>query len=129
MEKELNHFLGIPLTAVGGCDVRAVSFRSCVSFRPKYIVIPKLVAADFEILDLKIGKNSQWISSDTIHALVFSGEVVVLKDKVVDAVSDLPLAMKMDVCLAGVMDIHIVVRNLNPATRNFCGAIVGPPFG
>lgn len=125
MEKELNHFLGIPTTMITGCEVRGVVVRSQVSFRPTYLVIPKVIAVDFEILDLKIGKNSQFVSGDPIHASVFSGEVVVLKDKVVNVVSDLPLAMRMDVYRPE-LEIHLTVRNLNPCSRNFFGAIVGP---
>ena len=128
MNGELNHFLGIPRTIIPGCDVCGLYVRSHVSFRPTYLVIPKLIAADFEILDLKIGKNSQLGSGDPIHASVFSGEVVVLKDKVVDVVSDLPLAMQMDVYRPELV-IHLTVRNLNPCMRNFFGAIAGPLVG
>jgi len=128
MNGELNHFLGIPKTIIPGCDVCSMAVRSQVSFRPTYLVIPKVIADDFEILDLKIGKNSQLVSGDPIHASVFSGEVVVLKDKVVDVVSDLPLAMKMDVYRPE-LAICLTVRNLNACARNFFGAIVGPPVG
>lgn len=124
---ERNYFAGIPMTCIPGMERWNVLIRTQVAFRPTYIVIPAIIAPDFMIEDIKIGKNSEFVSTAGIHASVFSGDVVVLKDKVVSAVSDLPLAMKMDnwhientLCLT--------VVNLNARARNFLGAIVGPPL-
>lgn len=122
-----NIFVGIPMTFVEGLECYNIIVRTHVAFKPTYVVIPALSAPDFEIRDIKIGKESQFAGPAAIHASVFSGEVVILKDKVVKAVSDLPLAMEMKVCRPEEV-ICLTVFNLNPATRNFFGAIVGPPF-
>ena len=53
MEKELNHFLGIPITMFTGCEVRGVVVRSQVSFRPTYLVIPKVIAELEPILKMR----------------------------------------------------------------------------
>ena len=127
MRDERNYFAGIPMTCIPGMERCNVLVQTQVAFRPTYLVIPAIIAPDFMIEDIKIGKNSEFVSGAAISATVFSGDVVVLKDKVVKAVSDLPLAMKMD-------DWHpentlcLTVFNLNTHARNFLGAIVGPPL-
>lgn len=125
--KDANHFLGFPMTAIAGMSTLNVVARTQVAFRPTYIVIPANVAPDFLLRDLKIGKNSEFISYDPLHAGIFSGEVVVLKDQIVKAVSNLPLAMKMDNCYPE-NTVCLTVTNINANARNFFGALVGPPL-
>jgi hypothetical protein len=127
MREELNYFLGIPMTVIPGNSTYNVLVRTQTAFRPTYLVIPSSIAPHFVIQDIKIGKNSEFISPDGIHASAFSGDVVILKDKVVKAVSDLPLAMKMDDCHLE-SAICLTVVNIDACARNFFGALVGPPL-
>ena len=122
-----NYFLGLPITLVPGLSAYNVVARTQVAFRPTYIVVPASVAKGFVILDVKVGKNSQLISSDPVPAEVFSGDVVVLKDAVVGASSDLPLGMMMDDCHVG-ETVVLTVQNTLAWAANFCGAVVGPPL-
>lgn len=122
-----NFFLGLPMTWVPGTSVCIVVAQTQVAFRPTYIVVPSSIAKNFMIVDVKVGKTSQFISHDPIPAEVFSGDVVVLKDAVVGAISDLPLGMMMDDC--PVMGrVYLTVQNMCPYAVNFYGAIVGPPL-
>ena len=125
MSKQPNIFLGIPSTWVPGISKVVVIARPQIAFHPRYLVIPKSIAPCFRILDIKIGKNSQLTGE--MPAEVFSGEVVVLEDKVVGATSELPLSMAMDDCRA-TDSVCITVQNRDASARNFTGCIAGPPL-
>ena len=125
-EKRPHYFLGLKLTCVPGAGTcRHVLAQPQVHFRPHYLVIPKEVAQDFLILDIKVSKNSEFISCDPIPASTFGGEVVILKDRIVSAEPYLPIRMYFDLCRPGEA-ICITVQNLNASSRNFTGCLIGP---
>jgi hypothetical protein len=98
------------------------------AFQPTHLIIPKEIAINFEILAILVGKTSQFISNDPIPASTFGGDVVVLRDQVVNVMNDLPLSMKFNVVRPG-ESINLVVRNLYPCALNFFGAVAGEVMG
>lgn len=110
--KAREYILGFDSTAVPGSTSANITKRPQVIFRPERVVIPASVGVDFQVVDIKVGKNSQFSASGEVPAVVFSE-------------TSFGVRMKMDTCQVS-MDVTISVRNTNAAQRNFTAAIIGP---
>lgn len=110
--KAREYILGFDSTAVPGSTSANITKRPQVIFRPERVVIPAAVGVDFQVVDIKVGKNSQFSASGEVPAVVFSE-------------SAFGVRLKMDTCQVS-MDVTISVRNTNAAQRNFTAAIIGP---
>lgn len=110
--KAREYILGFDSTAVPGSTSANITKRPQVIFRPERVVIPSAVGVDFQVVDIKIGKNSQFTASGEVPAVVF-------------AETSFGVRLKMDTCQVS-MDVTISVRNTNAAQRNFTAAIIGP---
>lgn len=90
-----------------------ITSRPQVTFRPDRLVVAAAIAEFFLIDDLKIGKNSQLISGDSIPAEAFSNLSV-------------DVGMKMDTANIGI-DIVLTVSNIDAdADHRFNGTLIGP---
>jgi len=110
--KAREYILGFDSTAVPGSTSANITKRPQVIFRPERVVIPSSVGVDFQVTDIKVGKNSQFSASGEVPAVVF-------------AETSFGVRLKMDTCQVS-MDVTISVRNTNAAQRNFTAAIIGP---
>jgi hypothetical protein len=110
--KAREYILGFDQTAVPGSTSANITKRPQVIFRPERVVIPAAVGVDFQVADIKVGKNSQFSASGEVPAVVFSE-------------SSFGVRLKMDTAQVS-MDVTISVRNTNAALRNFTAAIIGP---
>lgn len=110
--KAREYILGFDSTAVPGSTSANITKRPQVIFRPERVVIPSSVGVDFQVVDIKVGKNSQFSASGEVPAVVF-------------AETSFGVRLKMDTCQVS-MDVTISVRNTNAAQRNFTAAIIGP---
>jgi hypothetical protein len=110
--KAREYILGFDSTAVPGSTSANITKRPQVIFRPERVVIPASVGVDFQVVDIKVGKNSQFSASGEVPAVVFSE-------------TSFGVRLKMDTCQVS-MDVTISVRNTNAAQRNFTAAIIGP---
>lgn len=110
--KSREYILGFDSTAVPGSTSANITKRPQVIFRPERVVIPSSVGVDFQVVDIKVGKNSQFSASGEVPAVVF-------------AETSFGVRLKMDTCQVS-MDVTISVRNTNAAQRNFTAAIIGP---
>jgi hypothetical protein len=110
--KAREFILGFDSTAVPGSTSANITKRPQVIFRPERVVIPSAVGVDFQVVDIKVGKNSQFSASGEVPAVVF-------------AETSFGVRLKMDTCQVS-MDVTISVRNTNAAQRNFTAAIIGP---
>ncbi len=110
--KAREYILGFDSTAVPGSTSANITKRPQVIFRPERVIIPAAVGVDFQVVDIKVGKNSQFSASGEVPAVVFSE-------------SAFGVRLKMDTCQVS-MDVTISVRNTNAAQRNFTAAIIGP---
>lgn len=110
--KAREYVLGFDSTAVPGSTSASITKRPQVIFRPERILIPSSVGVDFQVTDVKVGKNSQLAASGEVPAVVF-------------AETAFGVRLKMDTCQVS-MDITLSVRNTNAAQRNFTAAVIGP---
>lgn len=110
--KAREYILGFDSTAVPGSTSANITKRPQVIFRPERVIIPSAVGVDFQVVDIKVGKNSQFSASGEVPAVVF-------------AETAFGVRLKMDTCQVS-MDVTISVRNTNAAQRNFTAAIIGP---
>lgn len=104
--------LGLGSTSVAGSSSANINVQPQVIFRPERLVVPSNLAVDFLITDIKVGKNSQLVSTGALPAVMFT-EVA------------FGVRLKMDTCQIS-MFVTVAVTNQNPAARNFQGGIVGP---
>jgi hypothetical protein len=104
--------LGLGSTSVSGNSSANINVQPQVIFRPERLVVPSNLAVDFLITDIKVGKNSQLVSTGALPAVMFT-EVA------------FGVRLKMDTCQIS-MFVTISVTNQNPSARNFQGGIVGP---
>ena len=104
--------LGLGSTSVSGSSSANINVQPQVIFRPERLVIPSNLAVDFLITDIKVGKNSQLVSTGALPAVMFT-EVA------------FGVRLKMDTCQIS-MFVTLSVTNQNPSARNLQGGIVGP---
>jgi hypothetical protein len=104
--------LGLGSTSVAGNSSANINVQPQVIFRPERLVVPSNLAIDFLLTDIKVGKNSQLVSTGALPAVMFT-EVA------------FGVRLKMDTCQIS-MFVTVSVTNQNPAARNFQGGIVGP---
>ena len=104
--------LGLGSTSVAGNSSANINVQPQVIFRPERLVVPSNLAIDFLITDIKVGKNSQLVSTGALPAVMFT-EVA------------FGVRLKMDTAQIS-MFVTVSVTNQNPAARNFQGGIVGP---
>jgi len=104
--------LGLGSTSVAGNSSANINVQPQVIFRPERLVVPSNLAIDFLITDIKVGKNSQLVSTGALPAVMFT-EVA------------FGVRLKMDTAQIS-MFVTVSVTNQNPSARNFQGGIVGP---
>jgi len=104
--------LGLGSTSVAGNNSANINVQPQVIFRPERLVVPSNIAVDFLITDIKVGKNSQLVSTGALPAVMFTENAFGVR-------------LKMDTAQIS-MFVTISVTNQNPAARNFQGGLVGP---
>jgi hypothetical protein len=104
--------LGLGSTSVTGNSSANINVQPQVIFRPERLVVPSNIAPDFLITDIKVGKNSQLVSTGALPAVMFTEQAFGVR-------------LKMDTAQIS-MFVTISVTNQNPQARNFQGGLVGP---
>ena len=104
--------LGLGSTSVTGTSSANINVQPQVIFRPERLVVPSNLAVDFLITDIKVGKNSQLVSTGALPAVMFTEQAFGVR-------------LKMDTAQIS-MFVTVSVTNQNPAARNFQGGLVGP---
>ena len=89
-----------------------INVQPQVIFRPERLVVPSNLAMDFLITDIKVGKNSQLVSTGALPAVMFTENAFGVR-------------LRMDTAQIS-MFVTVSVTNQNPAARNFQGGLVGP---
>lgn len=104
--------LGLGSTSVAGNGSANINVQPQVIFRPERLVVPSNIAVDFLITDIKVGKNSQLVSTGALPAVMFTENAFGVR-------------LKMDTAQIS-MFVTISVTNQNANARNFQGGLVGP---
>ena len=104
--------LGLGSTSVAGNSSANINVQPQVIFRPERLVVPSNIAVDFLITDIKVGKNSQLVSTGALPAVMFTENAFGVR-------------LKMDTAQIS-MFVTISVTNQSNVARNFQGGLVGP---
>lgn len=97
-------------TVAAGATVDIIQ-RPQLTFRPERIFIPAAIGANFNVADLRIGKNSQFLSAGAVPGAVFSE-------------TSFGVRLKMDTCQIA-QDIDLRVTNISAGALNFFAAMIG----
>jgi len=97
-------------TVAAGATVDIIQ-RPQLVFRPERVVIPAAIGANFNVADIRIGKNSQFLSAGAIPGAVF-------------AEGAFGVRLKMDTAQIA-MDIDLRVTNISAGALNFFAAMIG----
>jgi hypothetical protein len=89
-----------------------VSSQPQVTFRPDRVIIPDSIAPSFLLNDLKIGKNSMFISATSVPAQAFSHDAA-------------GVGLKMDTAQVSQI-ISMTVTNISAGALRFYAALTGP---
>ena len=111
-EDTREYALGFGSTLVRGNSSSNISVQPQVVFRPERLVIPASIAEDFLITDIKVGKNSQLVSTGALPAAAFT-------------VRSESTRMAMDTAQIS-MFVTVSVTNISKEPKNFQGVIFGP---
>ena len=103
--------LGFGPTSIAGGNTSVFTTQPQLPFRPSRFVIPAATVANFSVNDLKIGKNSQFLSSAAVPAAVFSELAV-------------GVALAMDAAQIA-QDIVLSVTNVDALPHRFTAAMIG----
>ena len=112
-EQPREYALGFGSTAVPGKSSANIGVQPQVIFRPERLVIPASIAEDFLITDIKVGKNSQLVSTGAIPASAFTSRSEATR-------------MKMDTAQIS-MFVTISVTNISKKMKFFQAVLFGPP--
>lgn len=63
--------LGVPATTIAAGAAATIPVQPQVPFRPQRFVVPSDIAGSFTIGDIRVGKNSQFVTADAVPARAF----------------------------------------------------------
>jgi hypothetical protein len=120
---EGNIFVGTTRVVLLTGETGVVTATPEVVLVPRYLIVPRSIASDFEILGVKTGDHP-WLGYEgAIPAAVFSGDVEATALGGVPE-PDLPLPVRACACKPG-QAISITVCNVCPRPQSFNGVVVG----
>lgn len=107
-------FMGLGSTLIAGGQRCNVHVQPARIFQAERLVVPSTVADHFRLVDVKVGKSSQLVSSGSLPAAMFT-------EKVPQSVER---GLAIDFCYPSVF-LTITVDNVSGEARYFTGALVG----
>jgi hypothetical protein len=120
MERRPHLIVPFPITTILGCNTASVVARCDHPVRPRYIAVPRHVADDFVITDIKVGRTSQLHSDGAIPAGTLAGDLdaVVADDSETEFLTKTNLsAPPLDMDLG--TTIELFVQNIHACAKNF----------
>jgi hypothetical protein len=109
--KDRVYLLGFGSTLIRGNGSANIHVQPLCRFQPERIIIPSDVARHFMITDVKVGKNSQFLSPGAIPALAFAEGMFGVR-------------LRMDRVQIS-MFVTFSVSNIDYRSHNFQGVILG----
>lgn len=88
-----------------------ITTRPQIIFRPERIIVPAAVAVFFQIVDVKVGKDSQLVAAGNIPAATF-------------AETAFGVRLKMDTVQIS-QDLILIVTNIDVANHRFQASMIG----
>lgn len=99
-----------PTTVLAGATATITS-RPQIPFRGERLIVPSDIAGSFSILDLRVGKNSQFTSSGAVPARTFQENAVGIR-------------LQLDTAQIS-QDVTLSVQNVGGAPQTFRAALIG----
>lgn len=99
-----------PTTIAPGATATITS-RPQIPFRGERLIVPSDIAGSFSILDLRVGKNSQFTSSGAVPARTFQENAVGIR-------------LQLDTAQIS-QDVTLSVQNIGGAPQTFRASIIG----
>jgi len=96
---------------VGPGATSSITSRPQVPFRGERLIVPSDIAGSFTLLDLRVGKNSQFSSSGAVPARTFQENAVGIR-------------LQLDTAQIS-QDITINVQNIGGAPQTFRASLIG----
>jgi hypothetical protein len=97
--------------AVPAGNTATITSRPQVPFRGERLIVPSDIAGSFVLLDLRVGKNSQFTSTGAVPARTFQENAVGIR-------------LSLDTAQIS-QDISISVQNIGGAPQTFRASIIG----
>jgi hypothetical protein len=107
-------FFGLGATDIRPGEYCNITVRPHIAFRSERLVVPSTIADHFDVIDIKVGYNSQLLSPGSIPAKQYTEKVPQSSEKV----------LCRDVCQPSVFHT-VAVCNNSSKTQVFTGAMVG----
>lgn len=104
--------LGVPATTIAAGAASTITVRPQVPFRPQRFIVPSDIAGAFTIGDIRVGKNSQFVTADAVPARAFQE----------DASSGIEFGF--DTAQVS-QDISVVANNISAAQQVFRAIFMG----
>lgn len=99
------------LTAIPAAGVQTITQRPQIPFRPERLVVPSDIAGMFLLQDVKVGKNSQFASTQAVPARVFDEKAVGVR-------------LGLDTAQIS-QDLVLVPINFSAGAQRFFAAMIG----
>lgn len=99
-----------PLAVPNG-NTATITSRPQIPFRGERLIVPSDIAGSFSILDLRVGKNSQFTSSGAVPARTFQENAVGIR-------------LMLDTAQIS-QDVTLSVQNVGGAPQTFRAALIG----
>ena len=99
-----------PLAVPAG-NTATITSRPQIPFRGERLIVPSDIAGSFSILDLRVGKNSQFTSSGAVPARTFQENAVGIR-------------LMLDTAQIS-QDVTLSVQNVGGAPQTFRAALIG----
>lgn len=104
--------LGVPATTIAAGLASTITVRPQVPFRPQRFIVPSDIAGAFTIGDIRVGKNSQFVTADAVPARAFQ--------------EDASTGIEFGFDTAQVsQDISVVANNISAAQQVFRAIFMG----
>jgi hypothetical protein len=103
--------LSLGKTHVDGHCLAYITASPSVTFHPERLIVPKDIAVDFLVNEIRVGKNSQLMSVGALPAVMFTEKAVGVR-------------LRMDAVPPSML-VTIGVTNQSPDARCFRGTLVG----
>lgn len=98
-------------TTIAPTATGVITSRPQIPFRGERLIVPSDIAGSFTILDLRVGKNSQFTSSGAVPARTFQENAVGIR-------------LRLDTAQIS-QDVTISVQNIGGAPQTFRASIIG----
>ncbi len=105
------YVLGLQRATIAAGATATIVVRPFGTYRPTRFILPRDIARFFDIIDIKVGNNSQFISPNAINGSLFADDAF-------------PMELNFDIVMPA-MDLAVTALNRSHAGLDFIGTFLG----